>query len=73
MAICSHCSGGHSSVEESGLRMHKFSDRWISCSTEEAVKDDSLGPMRADLLRMVLASSLVVIRTLITRMPAHFR
>jgi hypothetical protein len=75
MAICPHCSGEHSSVEESGLRMHKFSDRWISCSAgaEEAGKEKPLAPMRSDLLRLVLASSLVLIRTIVTRMPAHSR
>jgi len=31
MAICPYCCGGHSSVEELCLGMHKFSDRWVSC------------------------------------------
>ena len=75
MAICLYCREGHSCVEELGLRMHKFSDRWVSCcaGTEEPGKDESPAPMRADLLKAVLATALVLIRTLVSRMPIHFR
>lgn len=75
MAICPYCSGGHSSAHELGLRMHKFSDRWVSCcaGTEKPGKDESPAPMRADLLRIVLASALVLMRTVVSRMPPHFR
>lgn len=74
MAICPHCGEGRSCVEELGLRMHKFSDRWVSCcaGTEEPRKDESYRRMRAELLRPVLATALVVIRTLVSRMPIHF-
>lgn len=39
-------------MEEVGLRMHKYSDRWVSCrgGTEEPVKDESSRPIRADVL-----------------------
>jgi len=75
MALCPYCCGGHSYVEELGLRMRKFSDRWASCcaGTEEPGKDESPAPMRADLLRSVVAIALVLIRTLVSRMPTHFR
>ncbi len=75
MAICPHCGEGHSCVEELGLRMHKFSDRWVSCcgGAEEPGKDESLRPKRADLLRAMLATALVLIRISASRMPIHFR
>ena len=28
---CRHCVKGHSSVQVSGLWIHQFQDRWISC------------------------------------------
>ena len=58
MAICPHCGEGHSYVEELGLRMHKFSDRWFSCSAGTKEPDESLRPMRPDLLGVVLATLL---------------
>jgi hypothetical protein len=75
MAVCQYCSGGHLSVEEAGLRMHKFSDRWVSCcaGTEEQGTDKSPASMRADLLRLVSAGALVAMRTWVARMPTHFR
>jgi len=62
-------------VEELGLRMHKFSDRWISCfaGTEEPVKVESRAPMRTDFMRIVLACALVLIRTVVFQLPIHFR
>jgi|GEM_PF-3646631 len=74
MANCPYCCGGHSSVDELGLRMHKFPDRWVSCcaGTEEQCKDESPALMRAELLRRVLTIALLLIRTLVPRMPTHF-
>src|ERR1700757_2319835 len=75
MAICPYCRGGYSSVDELGLKMHKFSDRWIPCcnGTEKPHEDEFSPPMRADSLRILSASVLVLIRTLVSRMPTQFR
>jgi hypothetical protein len=75
MAICPYCGEGNSCVEELGLRMHKFSDRWVSCcaGTEAPGKDESYRRMRADLLRAMLATALVLTRTIVCRMPIHFK
>jgi hypothetical protein len=75
MATCPYCSEGHSSVEESGLKLHKFTDRWISCSAgpQELNNDRETGRVRADLMRIVLTTAPLLIRTLITRMPMHFK
>lgn len=62
-------------MEEVGLRMHKYSDRWVSCrgGTEEPVKDESSRPIRADVLRAVLATALMLIQTLVSRIPIRLR
>ena len=39
MAICPYCFGEHSSVEELGLRMHKFSDRWFRADSDIGIPD----------------------------------
>lgn len=73
MAVCPHCTNGHPFVEELGLRMHKFSDHWISCNGEIEAPGKEQLLLRATLLRVVLSSSFVLIRTVLTRMPVHFR
>jgi hypothetical protein len=75
MATCPYCSEGNSYVEESGLKLHKFTDRWISCSAgaQEPSQDRAADSVRADLMKIVLTTAPLLIRTLITRMPMHFK
>lgn len=34
MPVCPYCGEDRAAIEILGFRLHKFADRWISCSSE---------------------------------------
>jgi hypothetical protein len=78
---CPHCNADNYPTEVSGLRIHMFSDRLILCTgrvpeqphTNPEQKRSPFFFLTTPLARFIFASSLFLLRAVISRLPIHFR